>query len=358
MSRKRSSSALVIKRPLVDDLTLIHGIGPINQRRLQDSGISTFERLAASNAEEIAALIPNLSAQQILKQGWIRQASKLTKNKLSSRRQNKKSNPHTSRQHYQNFTLEFLLDEQSEVCRLRVLHVQSGDINTWPDWNVEQLIGFFAHHTMARPLLENESLSLVQPNPKKQLLKKHAESVLPLILSLEDTSVGQNTTAVPVSLETKHQTPPPVNLPKTEPKIDQSAFLQVKTNLSEKIRLLEWETLQNHSGHLSEEIIHDQVFTVRLTLDLAKVLPPEVSQLQFKITMLANKILGKSSHIIAETDITKPFASIVNLIIRNVSLPVGFYRLEAIINLKPIGIQVKDHPTVTASFESAPLFVH
>jgi hypothetical protein len=359
MSRRHSSSIHVTESPLVDDLTLIQGIGPINQGRLLDAGFSTFEKLAASNAEEIADFIPNLSAQQILKQGWIRQARKLMASRLRSSRQNKKSNPQTSRQHYQNFTLEFLLDQKGEICRLRVVHIQSGDINTWPDWNAEQLFGFFAQHTMARPLLEKGSLSLAQPEPRERFEKTHAESISPTMETLEDNTVEENTAPFPIIPETKSQTRPDVSLPEKEPNYNQSTFLPVKTSPSEKIRLLEWEILQSHSDNLTEDIIiHDQRFTVRLTLDLNNASLPEASEFKFKITLLANKILGKDSQIIGETDTTMPIASIVNLFVRHASLPAGFYCLEAFINLKLIGIHVKDQSTFTASFVSAPLLVH
>src|SRR6266545_4105800 len=63
-----------------DDFRLISGIGPAVESRLHSAGILTFAQLAALSPDDIAALVAGLtglSAERIVKQGWIGQAREL-----------------------------------------------------------------------------------------------------------------------------------------------------------------------------------------------------------------------------------------------------------------------------------------
>lgn len=64
----------------IDDLKLIHGIGPAVEQRLHGVGIDTFAKLAALTPADIAASVSDLAgltAERIHKQDWIGQARRL-----------------------------------------------------------------------------------------------------------------------------------------------------------------------------------------------------------------------------------------------------------------------------------------
>lgn len=150
MTRKRNAASRVASSRVADDLKLITGIGPAFEKSLHDAGIRTFAQLAKQSPEDVATHIPNLSASQIRKQGWVLQARKLASKKTRSKTLKKKSTVPTTTQHYENFTLEFLLNEKNKLRRLRIMHVQSGDVETWANWKQEEVSHFLARHTGAR----------------------------------------------------------------------------------------------------------------------------------------------------------------------------------------------------------------
>lgn len=59
---------------LVDDLTLIEGIGPVYNRRLQAGGIPTFAALAVADPRRLAEIIQPQSWQRLNYEDWIEQA--------------------------------------------------------------------------------------------------------------------------------------------------------------------------------------------------------------------------------------------------------------------------------------------
>src|SRR5262245_25636462 len=127
-----------------DDFKLIRGIGPGVAQRFHNAGINTFAQLAALSPDDIVALLAGLgglSAERIAKQDWSGQARDLM-SELASEPPQDVAIPN-DRQHYATFTVELLLGEENNVRRTRITHVQSAAEDTWPDWQVEQLVDFF-----------------------------------------------------------------------------------------------------------------------------------------------------------------------------------------------------------------------
>ncbi len=149
MTRKRNTNLRVASSWVVDDFKVIRGIGPLYEKHLHDAGVRTFTQLAKLSPEDVATHIPNLSASQVRKQGWVLQARKLVSKKTEAKPRRKKSTVPTTRQHYENFTVEFLLNDKNKLRRLRVMHVQSGDVETWANWRQEEVTHFLARHTGA-----------------------------------------------------------------------------------------------------------------------------------------------------------------------------------------------------------------
>jgi hypothetical protein len=49
-------------------------------------------------------------------------------------------------QPYETFVVELLMDEQRQVRRSRVVHVQTGAEEQWPGWDEERLLRFVVAH--------------------------------------------------------------------------------------------------------------------------------------------------------------------------------------------------------------------
>jgi predicted flap endonuclease-1-like 5' DNA nuclease len=67
------------KRKAEDDLTIIRGIGPVFQKRLNDLGISTFRQLADSSVDKLTA--DGIEGVGVDLESWIEQARDLATQK-------------------------------------------------------------------------------------------------------------------------------------------------------------------------------------------------------------------------------------------------------------------------------------
>lgn len=149
MARSRSRASRPAASPGADDFKLIKGIGLSIERHLHNAGILTFAQLAALSPDEAAALVIGFSAKRIAKQNWTGQARKLASKRASAK-------PHRDaaalwgRQHYETFTVELLLDENNDVRRTRVAHIQSGDEDTWAGWQDARLVSLFVQRAALR----------------------------------------------------------------------------------------------------------------------------------------------------------------------------------------------------------------
>src|SRR5215211_2277253 len=121
----------------VNDFKLIDGIKQGIEGRLHAAKILTYAQLVSLTPEKILLKLGKVngySVRRIEEEDWIRQARELMPKKAAHKPHNKESMKPTIRQHYENFTLEFLLDEKNRTRRTRVMHVQSGDADTWAGW--------------------------------------------------------------------------------------------------------------------------------------------------------------------------------------------------------------------------------
>jgi predicted flap endonuclease-1-like 5' DNA nuclease len=66
----------------IDDLKIIIGIGPVNEKELNDLGIYHFWQIAEWDAQNIAWVSEHIRfSNRIVRENWIKQASDLAKNK-------------------------------------------------------------------------------------------------------------------------------------------------------------------------------------------------------------------------------------------------------------------------------------
>ncbi len=356
MTRQGTNTTRAMQLEPLDDLTCIHGIGPIIKRRLHKGGIYTLVDLAESSVDAIAAILPNMSAKQITKQGWIPQARKLVSGKAKTIARKKKITGSTSHQHYQNFTLEFLLDEKNRTHRLRLIHVQSGDVDTSVGWDTGRLINFLSRHTGAH-----------LPNPKSAT-SMAAKPELAVTLS---SSAGQPSeempkpTSMPLiegsnskinlqpwieTVQSICQRPVSINLPAAEALSQQIPSAESPASPINQICLLEWKTFLDKTIQSTPIIPHDKKLDTSLTINIANTSLAEFPQLDVTLFLYAKKIGGGHRQVIGDVKETIPYANNLDLAICNASLPVGLYRLEALLTLTPGGASFLARSSVRATF--------
>ncbi|MFL5805446.1 MAG: M36 family metallopeptidase [Roseiflexaceae bacterium] len=168
---------------IADDLKLINGIKTGMERRLHSVGIRTYAKIAAMTPAELAAAVgmPGYSAERIAKQDWIGQARELAglplsdaeqpaqtevlaglvdlhaeeQSDLAPREPGQETAEPVSRQHYEMFNVQLLLDENNEVRRTHVVHfdqggLQKGGEDTWAGWEDGRLVSFFVEQAALR----------------------------------------------------------------------------------------------------------------------------------------------------------------------------------------------------------------
>lgn len=163
-----------------DDFKRIRGIGPGIERRLYSAHIRTYAELAALTPDDLARKlhgIAGLSGKSIAQQDWIGQARLLADEQaeeFAERIEDKAvltpvvvpNEPTTENfaeegtearlapenvfqqggQHYVTFTVELWLNEDNNVRRTRVIHVQDGSENAWHGREDQKLIDFIEEH--------------------------------------------------------------------------------------------------------------------------------------------------------------------------------------------------------------------
>ena len=323
MTRKRSTASRVTSSRVVDDFKIIWGIGPLYEKHLHDAGIRTFEQLAKLSPEEIATHIPKLSARQIRSQNWISEARKLISGNAGSKSK-KKRGVITTSQHYENFTFEFLLNEKNKLRRLRVVHVQSGDVETWANWDSVEVSHFLTRHTGASIAQAASTLKTPSPKPVAEITEPYQEEK-PISDKPVDSPVVPNDTDSQIHPQIIPPNHPLQHIPAAE---------------TDQIHLLEWKNLPSNTDQPVSNLPQDQFFDIKLILDLTKTSLPESTQLDVSGSIFAKKMGKGTRQLIGEAQITIPYAPAIDLTISHASLPQGLYRLDAVIKLNPIGANV------------------
>lgn len=188
-----------------DDFKLIKGIGPAIERRLHNAGILTFAQLASRSPAAVADLIPNVSAEHIAGQGWIRQASRMAR-KLAPKERRAKADTIVAlspgRQRYTTFTVELLLREDNVVRRTRVVHIQNGKEAVWAGWEDARLINFFVQQAGLRP-------QPAEPAPPATAIAKLAEASADMLWPKENYEAPKGSTDEEAKLSTESTTVEP-----------------------------------------------------------------------------------------------------------------------------------------------------
>ena len=299
-----------------DDLILISGIGPTLAGRLYKAGIRTYTQLASLSPVELAAKVNGLSVKQVVRQDWIGQARKLARKEPRSQPHKKETARLMIRQHYQNFTIEFLLDGKNTTHRTRVVHIQSGDADTWAGWQAEQLLDFLARHANIR---------IVAPKLETPQIVATEGEALSDIRSESRPTLISTANPVPLFPATPHLSSG-VDLAKP---ISQSLHAM---DLTGTLRLGNLRVMPIDSD-VPIFFIHEQEpYRLGFTLDLTDVVAPNDIPVSYKATILCKQI-GGSVHFENETSGTFSMSTNAALLLPGTSLLSGIYRLDAFVSL-------------------------
>lgn len=317
MASKQPRVPTVVSPQKEDDFILIRGIGPILADRLHKAGIRTYTQLASLSPVELAARMTGLSAKQVARQDWIGQARKLDRKKPRSKSWTRETARPTLHQHYENFTIEFLLDEQNALRRTRMVHVQSGDADTWAAWEAEQLTDFLVRHAHIRvPTPKYETPQIVATEGR----------ALPDIRSESRPMAIKSANPVPLYSVTTEFAPSGVETakPVSQPPLS--------TDLTGTLRLCDLKVMPIDSD-IPVFFIHEgEPYRLGLTLDLTDIVTVHDVPLQYKATIICKQV-GRAIHLENQTSGTLRKADNAPLAFVGTSLPSGIYRLDAFASL-------------------------
>lgn len=315
MTRKHSSAPVSGVSEPADDLGAIRGIGPALAGRLREAGIHTFHELASMSPTKLSARISNLSAGQITRQDWIGQARKLASRKVPAKVPKQASMISTTRQHYENFTIEVLLAGKNRARRTRIIHVQSGDADTWPGWKPEQLIDFLARHSQ---------LTIPQ--------KKSETHITEAIWNKEwqDANIETDATTIQVPNSPPMLSSAPNDAAQSSYTTGTRTSSPAPAELASTLRLHDLMVSLPDSSTPVSFLRQDQPYRLRLTMDPGSVVGPAGHPWRYEAKIIVRQV-GGSYKTIRESSGT--LEGNATLSIAGDRLLPGTYRLEAIVRL-------------------------
>jgi hypothetical protein len=350
-----------------DDFKLINGITRGIEKHLHAADIQTYAQLASLSPREILSKLgrsKSYSVRRIEEENWIEQARELIPKKVPPKpAKNELSRP-VIRQHYENFTIEFLLDDKNWARRTHVVHVQSGDADTWAGWKAEQLFDFIVRH--ARVRLPRTRSTVASPIKRKLLqpqstLTEQASSATPETVSLTPVEMSQKNSDRLLSSATASYSKASM-LTSTDQvsvkTVPQSMTSKESMTWSTETIPFEWKISLPDTDKALRNLPCDQVFDTRLSLDLSKVSLPERSQLDCTATLHAKKLGGGNRQVIGQIQKILPFENALRLTTRCSPLSPGIYRLEAAVTIRLAGTEAGQQPRLMSFLESSPIQVY
>lgn len=147
----------------------IDGIAETTEKSLHEAGINTFEELSILSPQEIAGKLKGVAVlEKINRNDWTGQAAELARQLAETRLPAKKDDPE-ERQYYESFMVVLLLDDQHEVRRTKISHVQKGTETSWAGWDEPRLVDWISAQA---------KLARKQTSVKEHVLKEEPPSVM------------------------------------------------------------------------------------------------------------------------------------------------------------------------------------
>ena len=142
-----------------DNFQRIKGLTSAIEKRLQQAGILSYEKLALLSAKEIFVILgrpSRLSVKRIAEQDWSGQAEELAMHHKSPKPAG--SEITSTDPHYRNegFAVDFFVDENNQVYSIHVLHVKSGESAELKGWDAKQLAQFYRRFGVNLPVVNAE----------------------------------------------------------------------------------------------------------------------------------------------------------------------------------------------------------
>lgn len=254
-----------------DDFKRIRGIGRAVELRLHRAGVGSYAELAALPEAEIAEKA-HIALQKVTEQDWRGQAAELAE-QASAVEPERSDTPSEDRQHYEVFTVEFLLEDDNEVRRTRVVHVLSSQEASWPGWATNELLNFMTQH--AAPLIRPE-------------------------------------TGVPAGTPVVH-----------EPERPPAATLA----RAPRPRVRKLQALPLGATQPQWLLPANQPFTIRVTLDLPELEAAGEQPAEYLVSVAAKPVDGSPRHVIGEAR-GRLTGRAADLRVQGTGLRPGLYRLE------------------------------
>ena len=353
------------KQISVDDFKNINGVTQDIEIRLHKASIQTYAQLASLTPKEIiskSGYPKGYSIRQIVEEDWIGQAQKLSSESVKHSPRKKEAVSHAIHLHYENFTVEILLDEKNRARRSRIVHVQSGDADTWAGWEVERVFDFISRHTGVRPLSLRPT-NPIEPNTRskhssinKKLSKENTKAAVLIPTEVSPTNPESiPSTTVP---EAKPQVPAPAHNLSSDVVIQHLNSPRDATHIPEQLSLIDWKISNADADQSIRTLPRDQAFIAHCTLNINNESLPTAVQLTYVATISAKKLGGGKRQVIGEIKNTVPFEKTVPLTITCAALSQGVYRLETVITVRLTGKNGLLIPDLKAFLESGPLQVY
>lgn len=135
------------------DLQAVRGIGPKAERCLKKAGIKDLGQLARTPVNELASALTGLrgmfGTDRIVRERWIAQAAALAAVSASPGPNGEAEIAQPVRH---GFTVEVRLPlADRDVISTRVVHVQTGDEETWARWHPPRMVAFIEDRSGIRP---------------------------------------------------------------------------------------------------------------------------------------------------------------------------------------------------------------
>jgi hypothetical protein len=234
--------------------------------------------------------------------------------------------PGSDRQHYATFKVELLLDQDNNVRRTRVTHVQNDSEDGWAGWAEPRLVEFF---------VRNAGLHIPLPEPISSL-----EAVPPL-----------------ESLPLSEATLPLARSPKARA-AERLPHAKLKSELSGVLRVSRLATVQLRTDAPPYVAHVNEAFHVRLLLDFSEVKTTPSISLDCVITIWAKRLGTGARQIVGEGRSTFMPLAEVPCTVESVIPLQGTYRLEALVTLTPASTIPSPHSTLRAWLEGGLLQVY
>ena len=350
-------------QPKVDDFKLIKGITHNVDKCLHAADIQTYSQLACLTPQEVLSILgKGYSIRRIEKENWIGQAQDLIQKSNLHKPDKKETIRQTTRQHYENFTIELLLNEKNLARRTHIIHVQSGDADTWAGWETEQVFNFVLRHTGMRPPSTKSATA--------RSLKRNSAASTPMLIEQSIPITAETVSELPIIKESKKN---PGSFPAStdlQSMTHRSALVEDRSlesspqKLSSKggnatsLMLLDWKITLPDKDQSLHNIPQEQAFNVHLTLDINHASLPKQSPLNCTATLYAKKLGSKTRLSIGETKQILPFDRILPLKIQGIIVSKGIYRLETHVTIQPAGLEVDNKQKIMSFLESGPLQIY